>query len=573
MKPQRMKTDLLVSRSRRSTVQRRGAIVVLAAFLIIFLMAVLAMTIDIGYMQNARVEIDRAVDAGALAGAGLLAGGQEEALAAAREFTKLNRVAGRELSDDQIQTEVGDWNKTNRVFSDPSGIPYALRVFAENDNVRPMFFGRVFGRDHFSVAAEAVAVYQPRDIVLVLDYSASMNDDSELRSIDTIGQTEVEENLLTIWQELGSNAYGSLTWAPRYLTASGAAPANTGQSQVRVEYRYNSVYVTSTKPFNRIRAYRSNGSFVTFSGTGTWNASKGVYETVVNYSSNQITSVEVRAGFTTATGSTLQVHNFDFSTTTAIRNHAKAFFGLNSVTYPYSGSGNWDLFIDYCRTNSYNSNAGYFYKFGLMNLVNFWLEQYPSYANNPNLWKTSEYPITAVKNSVSVFLSFIQEMETDDRLALAVYNSTNGTSLLERALNEDMTQIEYISRHRQAGHYSSNTNIGAGLNVAWNQLDSNARPGAFKMIVLMTDGIANMPTSGPMTYLNQQVALCAQKKYPIVTISLGAGADAATLQTVADTTGGVHFNIPGGQAVEDYEDALKEAFRTIAQKRPLQLVK
>lgn len=573
MKPQRMKTDLLVSRSRRSTVNRRGAIVVLAAFLIIFLMAVLAMTIDIGYMQNARVEIDRAVDAGALAGAGLLADGQEEAVAAAREFTKLNRVAGRELSDSQIETEVGDWNKTNRAFSDPAGVPYALRVFAENDNVRPMFFGRVFGRDHFSVAAEAVAVYQPRDIVLVLDYSASMNDDSELRSISTIGQAEVEENLLTIWEELGSHTYGSLPWAPAYLTVTGTAPANSAQSQVKVEYRYNSVYVTSTKPFNRIRAYRSNGSFVSFTGTGTWNASISAYETVVNYSSNQITQVEVRAGYTTVGGSTLQTQNFYFNSTSTIRSHMKTCFGLTSVTYPYSGGGSWDRYIDYCRSNSYNSNAGYFYKFGLLNLVNYWLEQFPSYASNPNLWNTSEYPITAVKNAVTVFLSFLQEMESDDRLALAVYNSSDGTALLERGLDEDMTQIEDISRERQAGHYHSNTNIGAGVNAAWNELDDNARPGAFKMIVLMTDGIANMPTSGPMTYLNQQVALCAQKKYPIVTISLGAGADAATLQTVADTTGGVHFNIPGGQPVADYEDQLKEAFGAIAKKRPLQLVK
>jgi hypothetical protein len=44
------------------------------------------------------------------------------------------------------------------------------------------------------------------------------------------------------------------------------------------------------------------------------------------------------------------------------------------------------------------------------------------------------------------------------------------------------------------------------------------------------------------------------------------------MQQVADMTGGIHFNIPGGQSVAEYEAALKDTFRKIAEKRPLQLV-
>ena len=35
-------------------------------------------------------------------------------------------------------------------------------------------------------------MFRPRDIMLVLDFSASMNDDSELKSIDALGQDVVE---------------------------------------------------------------------------------------------------------------------------------------------------------------------------------------------------------------------------------------------------------------------------------------------------------------------------------------------------------------------------------------------
>jgi hypothetical protein len=91
----------------------------------------------------------------------------------------------------------------------------------------------------------------------------------------------------------------------------------------------------------------------------------------------------------------------------------------------------------------------------------------------------------------------------------------------------------------------------------------------------MTDGIANLP-SDPTTarqYALNQAQLCADKNYPIVTISLGAGADTALMDQIATLTRGAHFNIPGGQTVAQYEEDLKEVFRAIAADRPLKLVK
>src|SRR5690606_31704654 len=97
-------------------------------------------------------------------------------------------------------------------------------------------------------------------------------------------------------------------------------------------------------------------------------------------------------------------------------------------------------------------------------------------------------------------------------------------------------------------------------------LQNGARPSAQKMIVLMTDGQANLPVNEAYgkQYALQEAQQCKQHRIPVVTISLGADADAKLMQQIADITGGVHFNIPGGQSVSDYEEQLKDVFRRVA---------
>jgi hypothetical protein len=57
-----------------------------------------------------------------------------------------------------------------------------------------------------------------------------------------------------------------------------------------------------------------------------------------------------------------------------------------------------------------------------------------------------------------------------------------------------------------------------------------------------------------------------------MTISLGLGADITLMQQVADIADGIHFNVPGGATVQQTRDALIDAFREIARKRPVTLV-
>jgi hypothetical protein len=452
--------------------------VVLAAILMAILLGMLAFSLDMGYIVMARTEIQRSVDSGALAAAGHLGEGIPVAEATAVQYVQDNLVTGDPVPGGEITVEFGQWDDVSRTFTLNSDTPGAVRVFSRQPN-RPLFFGRIFGQNSFSVAADAVATYRPRDIVVVLDYSASMNDDSELKHINKLGRTAIEANLLQIYNELGSPTFGSLQWTPVY------------------------------------------------------------------HASDDVNTV-MRA------------------------------FGLDTVAYPYPRGG-WADYINYVRTNGTINSAGYRKRYGYLTLVNYWLDRQPQYDETPDLWKTSEQPITAVKDGFSVFLGYMQLVDTNDRVGLSVYTAADGTGKLESELTDDFLLVENISRQRQAGHYHNYTNISAGMQKARVELEDNGRAGALRMMVLMTDGKANWhnnsynPTAA-RNNVRTEAQRAAAKGFPIVSISLGADADAGLMQEVADITGGIHFNIPGGSSVADYEEDLEEVFRQIADDRPLRLV-
>ncbi|MCA9102545.1 MAG: VWA domain-containing protein, partial [Planctomycetales bacterium] len=315
--------------------------------------------------------------------------------------------------------------------------------------------------------------FQPREVMLTLDYSGSMNDDSELKSVGKLGASTVEANIHDMYTELGSPTYGNMT--------------------------FNTQYISSTN--------------------------------------------------TSTVLSTL---------------------GLNGVSYPYPG-GSWSDYVNYVKgsiTTAYRRDYGY------LTWIDYLQNRMASSSQTPDLWKTSEQPITALKNAVAVFLAYMDEVDTDDRIGLAVYNSPSQQGVLEKGLTDDYDTLESISRHRQAGHYDSYTNISAGLKTSREELEDNGRIGSYKLIILMTDGIANRPSneSTAKAAVYSEAQLAADAHIPVVTISLGAGADTDLMQYVADTTGGKHFVVPGDQAPSEYEEDLKEVFRKIAQDMPLEIV-
>ncbi len=565
---------------------RRGAVVLLTAVLMIVILAVVALSLDTGYMYTMQTELDRSVDSAALAGAAALVDGTDVANQQVVEYLVRNpvgqdAVAENELGaaiaqfltdhDSDYQVEVGHWNSVTGKLEPSGDLPSAIAVSMNYPNL-PLFFGRVLGQSSFAVRSQAIAMYQPRDIMLVLDFSASMNDDSELKSIGRFGFEAIMNNLQQIYAELGSPQYGNMQFTPQYITVAGQPPQDESQPQITVEYRYRSVFVTSTKDLSNVVLKYSNGATQKFDGLS---GLTGLFAGTGSYANRPVYRVWVKSGANESGEGPGYGEPFDFDSST-ITATIRAAMGLDAVPYPYP-SGSWNNYIYYAKTNGNNRNAGFKYKFGYANLINYWLEKKPCHYQTPDLWKVSAYPVTAVKDAVGVFMDYITTIRTNDRLGLVVYDASDGEAILEHALTTDLNAVADIATHRQAGHYHRMTNIGAGMQVARQHLQAQGRNGAFKMIVLMTDGQANWhngtyDTTGARNQVLSEANTAAGLHFPIVTISLGASADLALMQEVADITESRHFNIPGGQAVADYRDDLFAVFQDIAANRPLKLV-
>ena len=158
---------------------RRGVILPLAAVLLVLVVAMLAFSIDVGFMAMTRGELQNAADAGALAGAAALpqgrAGAKREGVAVARG----NAVRGRAPEVRWRNVTPGYWDLEARTFAPDATVPNAVRVVTRRRD-EGLLFGPALGVDTFSQTAEAVAAVNPRDICFVVDLSGSMNDDTEV---------------------------------------------------------------------------------------------------------------------------------------------------------------------------------------------------------------------------------------------------------------------------------------------------------------------------------------------------------------------------------------------------------
>lgn len=160
--------------------RRRGSIVVLAAFFLVVLVAFLALSLDAGMMHLARTDLQHAADAAALAGAADLHAGQSAAAAAAAAFATQN--LGFKVQAEEIEFTYGVWNRQSRSLVSGAGPIDAMQVRLIGRPSR-LSFGQALGYDSFATTAQATAMLRPRDIMLALDFSGSMNAQRKIESL------------------------------------------------------------------------------------------------------------------------------------------------------------------------------------------------------------------------------------------------------------------------------------------------------------------------------------------------------------------------------------------------------
>ena len=485
--------------------RRKGVVIVLVTVVLLALVGFIALAVDVGMIYTAKNELQNAVDAAALAAARGLSTDQATARQMAIEYAAKNFADGHPLNMLQTDVQLGLWESgAFTPLSSSDDRATAVQITGRLDDSRgtavQLYFAKIFGLDHINLSASAVAVFGSRDIVVVLDYSGSMSDDSELKHIPQMGQSEVEGYLADIWDDL------------------------------RAEDSANLADVAATDMNNAQRTITSEN-----------------YNTIMR---------NLGLRFEDEDGETVD------------------------IPYPYPPR-TWSDYFNYVQRDRISNNiwnivpSSHENRYGYLTWMDYLQAvQYIYEDHSVPLYATPQQPITAVKDAVTIFLAYMQQQPTDDRVALASYTYSDGGGHIEQILTDNYTAIESASRDLHAGYYDAYTNIAGGIEAARTELNSRGRESALRFIVLLSDGVANRPggeSSGRAAALAQADS-AANERYPIVTISLGAAADTDLMQEIADRTRGVHFIVPAGDDVADYEDDLFAIFRLIADHRALKLV-
>lgn len=233
---------------------RRGVVVLMMAFLMIPLLAMMAFSIDIGYAVEVRAELVNATDAAALAGVQQLyaayqpwsaASGSSQisiandamtlAKATATAVANSNRAGGLSLQLVSGDVDVGYTDATGKYYSGNQGkipstaFPNTVLVTARRDNTSlpnsngelSLFFGGILGKKSLALTASATGVA----------YEGVINDFKSISGLNgTLLPVAVD---MTIWSDFYKNGVNSLYADPN--APSGTAwlqiyPGGTGAS-------------------------------------------------------------------------------------------------------------------------------------------------------------------------------------------------------------------------------------------------------------------------------------------------------------------------------------------------------
>ncbi|MHC4876282.1 MAG: vWA domain-containing protein [Planctomycetota bacterium] len=171
--------------------KRRGVIALLAAVFLVMIFAFTAFTVDVGYISIIDQELQGAVDAAALAAAFELKQSDttEPVYGAAEDLAAANQVNGQSLEVDRgNDVEIGFWDELTGTFTPMPGesdlsLTNAVRVngtLSQNrDSEVNLFFAPILGHSDVEMTSSAIAVIgrdRPRDVMLVIDRSGSMDD-------------------------------------------------------------------------------------------------------------------------------------------------------------------------------------------------------------------------------------------------------------------------------------------------------------------------------------------------------------------------------------------------------------
>jgi hypothetical protein len=564
-------------------------IIVLTSFLLTVLFAFLAFSVDSGRIVLTRTEMQNAVDAASLAAsqemaAAVYAAGQGQGSANIGEGSSAVTAA---------RLVAADVAEANGVFVDPAAdvffgrrtynassgewpiewgaTPFnVVKVVARRtggdteapDGELPLAFGWAVGMSSVPIETSATAFVEARDMVLVLDYSGSMNYDSQLTS--GLGLTEAEVLVDNMWDTM-------VAADPKWPGTNTSKFPSNGLGEVD---SYEGTYVSSTTNSTIMNSLGLNQN---------------------NPDGTRMYPYPQAGRFTSGSDK-----------------------GLPKSKPSNSASDTmWNKYIDYVKNHP---KSEYRKKYGYRTMMD-WLQQKSTSGytprdryNSEDMWRTPHQPMNALKNGSSLFLEFLTDLDFGDEVGLVGYSGSGwqvtsfndgdvDADLSGNPITDDYDLLDSILRHHQAGEQGGQTNIGSGIREGREMLvgdggsvAGSVRFGARPIMIVMTDGVStvnppsySMPSgfswnqwtdydgNGTADYTTSdnrkkyavaQAIEAADRGVQIHTLAVGAGADTDLLQAIAFIGGGIFIEVPGGTTVAAMEEDLLDAFGQIASKLP-----
>jgi Flp pilus assembly protein TadG len=225
---------------RTKTSGRRGSILPLVTISLVAIFGFVAMAIDIGMLVVAKTQCQNAADAAAMTGArsldGTPSGNVPTAMDNARSIAGVNQVLAQNVlaTDVSLQAGAFHYDTTNQTFA-PQFPPmppdnYNLMQATVSHTVN-YAFARIFNLTSLNVSATAIAAHRPRDVCMVLDYSGSMNNESDLWNCETYlgnmyGTSNNTDSTFPQWGEY------EMSWSPLATLQCTSADPRIGKCNV-----------------------------------------------------------------------------------------------------------------------------------------------------------------------------------------------------------------------------------------------------------------------------------------------------------------------------------------------------
>lgn len=470
---------------------RRGNIVVLAGFLMTAMVGMLAFSIDSGYMLVVKSQLQSAADSAAMAAASVMGSTQTDPIATGKTYGAYHKAGGVTVNLATSDIEYGTWDTTARTFTPTSTVSNAIRVTARRNSStggNGLFFGRIFGVSSFSTTAQAIAMGNPRDICFVVDLSGSMNDDTSTGygsspSYRSSGYTSIYQSMLqTVYTNLNFGTYPGTTQTIGQPLSSSTTWSGSGS---------NGIYSTSG-PLSKSTI---SSTYRILSGDSTSTAQTKAYKWMID---NQVASIMPNAK-PTASSSNTTSYNYWRGYLEDINSNSGVIGYRTYVTWLMEYGGR-DQTVDinstqYGQLSTSSSNCVYHNESTAGGTFSFPASEQPTHAERRS--------VIAGINEVKQHNITIGDPTQKDWVSIITFdkdtNPANLTPLI--ALTSNYNSAMAACPNMQAvGNNGSSTATETGLIAAYNLIKPASKGGTGrentqKVVVLLTDGVANLKTS------------------------------------------------------------------------------